>query len=62
MIDTESQGRPTSVIRVACSPELYKQFKLAALEADMSKRDAMDAAFKLFAQVVRKGLAKKDAA
>lgn len=53
MVNTEALNKADTVIRVRCSPEAYKQFKLAAVQADMSKKAALDAAFKLFAMAIK---------
>ena len=55
MPDTEDEVR----FRVRCRPETYKAFKIAAIEADMTVFDAVDVAFKMFAQAIRDDLAEK---
>lgn len=46
-------------IKVRCSPEAHKLFKIAQVEAELDQRQAVDTAFRLFAIAVRSELEEK---
>lgn len=57
MNDTEALQRPLNV-RVRCSPDVYRKFKGAFTMAGMTQHEALDEAFKNFAEAMLRELNK----
>lgn len=47
-------------LRKKASRGAYREFRVAAAQADMTDKAALDAAFKLFAAAIRQGLEQSD--